>query len=359
MEDFKMNYKQAYDHISPKPDYLDGILGKLEEKQERRRRMFLLIMRPAAAACAVMLVLTMTLLPAAAKTVPAVYNMIEKYAPALTDFVLPIEESDTSQGITMQVEAINAEDQTAEIIVSFSDAEGSRKNLIKGKIDLYDSYDLQAYGASYHTGGCSFLEYDKAEDKAYFKITVSTDGEYDRRKLRFRVHQLLVNDSKEEKEISLENIIMEPQIKAVSLNGLGGSGDREILNQYIGASEDGSPLPGAKVMDIVKADESMIEALIVTGVGYSDGILRVQTCRGNFSNADRHMQPFILDSEGNERHNDFSAGWQEEVDGERILFEEHWFLVEESELQGVQLYGVFYVTDGSVKGDWEVTCELE
>ena len=201
MEDFKRNYKQAYEQITPDDDYLDGIRNRLEEKRKKRQHRFVLIMRPAAAVCAVMLVLSMTLLP------------IEKYAPALADFVLPLEKTDTSQGITMQVEAINAKEKTAEIIVSFSDAEGSDKNLIKGKVDLYESYDLQAYGASYHTGGCSFLEYDEAEDKAYFKIDVSTDGEYEKGKLRFRVYRLLVNDSEEKKWISLENIIMDPETK--------------------------------------------------------------------------------------------------------------------------------------------------
>ena len=339
MEDFKRNYKQAYEQITSDDDYLDGIRNRLEEKRKKRQHRFVLIMRPAAAVCAVMLVLSMTLLPVAAKTIPKIYNIIEKYAPALADFVLPLEKTDTSQGITMQVEAINAKEKTAEIIVSFSDAEGSDKNLIKGKVDLYESYDLQAYGASYHTGGCSFLEYDEAEDKAYFKIDVSTDGEYEKGKLRFRVYRLLVNDSEEKKWISLENIIMDPETKE--------------------SSADDSPIPSERVMDLVKADESMLEALTVTGVGYSNGILRVQTCRGNFSEADRHMRPFIVDSEGNERHNDFTVGWQEEVNGERILFDEHWFLVEESELQDVQLYGIFYVTDGCVKGNWEVTCELE
>jgi len=53
-----------------------------------------------------------------------------------------------------------------------------------------------------------------------------------------------------------------------------------------------------------------------------------------------------------------SLSWQEEINGERISFDEHWFLVDEKELEELQMYGIFYITDGSVKGDWEVTFRL-
>lgn len=84
-----------------------------------------------------------------------------------------------------------------------------------------------------------------------------------------------------------------------------------------------------QVLDLQRAEAGLADALTVTGVAYADGILRVQSCRGNLSEADRHMQPFIIDSEGNERTNDFSVGWKETVNGESLSFDEHWFLVEE------------------------------
>lgn len=368
MENFKATYRQAYGHISPPPDYLEGIVERVEEKHRKRQQRFLVIMRPVATACVVMLIVSLTVLPAMAKSIPQVYNIIERYAPALADFVLPVELSDTSQGITMQVEAINVEanatendntgNSTAEIIVSFADAEGSDKDLINGKVDMYDSYYLQSYGATYNTGGGGFLEYDETEDKAYFKIQLSTDGDYDKGKLRFKVRRLLTNSSEEKQWIDLENIVSNPATKAVALNG-GGGGNGEIFSQYFEKGNVENPRPNAKVMDIPKADQSNAEALAVTGVGYSDGILRIQTCRGNLADADRHMQPFLVDSQGNERHNDHSVGWQEEVDGERLFFEEHWFLVEEGELENIQIYGIFYIIDGSVNGNWEVTLTLE
>lgn len=171
MEDFEYSYKKSYEHIFPNPDYLGKIIAKIEERQRKKKDILILMMRQVAVVCGVMLLLSVTVLPVAARNFPQVYNIIDKYAPALADFVLPVQTSDTSNGITMQVEAIDIKDNTAEIIVSFSDAGGSDKDLIKGSIDLYDSYYLQSYGASYEAGGCEFLEYDELEDKAYFKIS--------------------------------------------------------------------------------------------------------------------------------------------------------------------------------------------
>lgn len=367
MENFKMKYQQAYEHISPKSDYLDGICDRLEKKRDQQQRSFSMwhlahVLRPVAAVCAVMILLTVTLLPVAAKQIPAIYNVIEKYAPALSDFVLPTEVSDTSCGITMQVEAVNVEDKTAEILVSFSNAEGSDKKLIKGKVDMNDSYNLQSYGASYAVGGSNYLGYEEDEGKAYLKIdmtTVTTDGEADNGKLRFSVHQLLVNCSQETREIPLDEIIKEPATKIVDLNGKSGQYRQSEIVGYQIKNSEASPLPAGEVMDIVKADESMTETLTVTGVGYSNGVLRLQVCRGNFADADRHVRAFLVDGDGNERDSDCSVMWHERVNGETLLFDEDWFIVEESELEKIQLYGDFYSTGESVKGNWEIICELE
>lgn len=360
MEHFKAAYQAAYNRIEPDKSVINRIAEELEDNRQQKMYTFTtMVMRPVATVCVVMLILSMTALPVAAKTIPYVYGIIEKYAPSLADFVLPEEVSDTRAGITMQVEAINVEEHEADILVSFSDAEGSDKDLIKGKVDLYDSYHLRSYGASCNIGGCSFLEYDEATDKAYFKIDVSGDGVFDKGKLKFCVRRLLTNLSEEKRTINLTDLVKNPTMKSVTLNGRGGFGDRAVIEKYMGGSTEEDPRPTAQVLDLQRLEEGLTDALTVTGVAYSDGILRVQSCRGNLSEADRHMQPFIIDSAGNERHNDFSVGWQETVNGERLSFDEHWFLVEESELEQLQMYGIFWITDGNVEGDWEVTFKVE
>lgn len=359
MENFQVNYKNAYKHISPNSNYIEGIIDKVNDKKRAKKTAHILTTRYVVAAGIVVILLFVSVLPAAARTFPTIYNIIEKYAPMLADFVVPIDVESTSRSITMQVEAIDIKDNTAEIIVSFRDVQGSGKDLIKGSIDMYDSYYLQSYGASYDIGGCFFLEYDEQEDKAYFKISLSTDGKYDNEKVSFGVRQLLTTAAKEERPIDLSNIIKNPQTKAVFLNGQSGMNDSDAFNKYETKLMDGSSLKGWTVMDIVEIDESMTESLTVTGVGYADGILRVQVCRGNFKDADRHAQLFLIDSMGEERCSDVSFMWHEEVNGETILVDENWFVVDEDELDKIQMYGVFYTKENSVKGNWKVTFDLK
>lgn len=356
MKDFKYRYQQAYDEIAPGPDYLCRIRERLE-KGQRAGRKGRAAVRPAFAALAAVFLVSVVMLPVMAKEIPGIYRIVQDYAPGLADRILPEAQSDTSQGITMQVEAVNVMEDTAELIVSFSDAEGSGQDLIKGAVDLYDSYDLHSYGASYGGGGCSFLEYDEAQDKAYLKVDLFTDGRFERDKIRFSVRELLTDKRKEEKQIPLDGLVKDPLLKEVSLNGCGGE-DQAAFSAYLG-SFDGSQFPsGAKVMDIPVKDPSLAGALTVTGTGYLDGILRVQVCRGEFSRADRHMWPFFTDKDGNEREADYSVMWQEDLGGERVLFDEYWFLVDEDELDQAALYGIFYETGGSVQGEWEVIVKV-
>lgn len=361
MKDFKVSYQRAFEHILPDRDCLAHIMDKVEEKQRRKKYAVHFAVVAAAGVCVIMTLLSLATLPVMAKSSPAVYRMIEKYAPALSDYILPVKRSATSEGITMQVEAIDIKEQGAEIMVSFCDEAGSGQDLIKGQVDLYDSYHLQTYGESYGIGGCSFLEYDASEDKAYFMISLGTDGIYDREKVRFSVDRLLCRVDHEKRRIALDRLVKEPELKTVSVNGQSGMMDNNVFERYRESAVGDSPLPAWKVMDLAEADESMAGTLTVTGVGYSDGILRVQVCCGNFGNADRHLETFLVDSAGNESRCDGSVMWHEEPvgGGEKFMFAEDWFLIDEKELDQMQLYGIYHVIDGSVEGDWEVTFRLE
>ncbi|MBO5485712.1 MAG: hypothetical protein J5988_02115 [Eubacterium sp.] len=350
---FREEYKRAYDNIYPDRDSIDRIL----ERTEKRKIPW--VVRPVMVSLLAVILCLKTVVPVMANHIPAVYHVIEEYVPGLADFILPQEVSSTSKGITMQVEAIDIVDNTAEILISFRDAENSDKNRIKGGVDLYDSYHLQNYGAGWQAGGCHFLEYDEVEDKAYFKIDLSASEAYEKNRVRFRVRQLLTNYVREERKIDLTNLLTDPKEKSVFLSGIGGMEERALFPFFDGRTSMDDPRFQARVMDIVVLNESMMEDLIVTGVAYDEGVLRVQSCRGTFSDADRHLRPYLKNDQGNEIQSDCSVGWQEEINGERVLFDEHWFLISEEELENYELYGMFYITDGSVKGNWEVTFKVE
>lgn len=367
---FQEEYKKAYDEIMPDSDCVGRILAQAaaragkynvdfaDRKAEKQQKIFRVV-RPVAVAVLALCLCCKTVLPVMAQHIPAVYHVIEKYVPGLMDFILPQEVSSTSKGITLQVEAIELADDTAEILLSFRDAEGSNKDLIQGRVDLYDSFYLHNFGENWSAGGASFLEYDANEDKAYFKVQLQSSDAYSKNRVRLGVRQILTQFVREERKIDMSKLLTTPQKKQVSLSGSSGMG--ECADFPFFSTENGvdDPRPQCNVMDIAEPTESMLTDLVVTGVAYEEGVLRVQSCRGNFTDADRHLRPYLKDAAGNERPNDYSVGWQEEINGERVLFDEHWFLISEEELANYELYGMFYITDGSVKGKWEVTFKVE
>lgn len=351
---FQEEYRKAYDGIKPKKLVAEQMINKAELQRNWKLGYLLKpIVVPILSVC----LFCMLAMPVLAEQIPAVYRLIQKYAPALAEYVLPEELSSTSKDIALQVDAVKVEGNTAEIILSFSDTKESKKDQISGNVDMYDSYGISNYGEKWQSGGCSFLEYDALEDKAYFKVNISSERDFQKNKVRFSVNQLLTKCEKEEKRISLDKMIENPKEKRVDCSGGSvASETRSKIPFYVTDTDSTSNI--VWVMDAVERSKSMAEELAVTGVAYDEGVLRVQQCRGNFQAADRHIRLYLKDSEGNERIPDASVTWQEELDGERLLFDETWFVITEEELEQYELFGMFYVKDGSVKGNWEVIFNL-
>ena len=351
---FQEEYKKAYDSVKPSTINVEELYSRMELQRDWKVQHFL---KPLAVSVLSVCLFCMLAMPVLAEQIPAVYRVIHKFAPVLAEYVLPEELSCTSKDITLQVEAVNIDGNTGEIILSFSDADEGGKDQISGRVDLYDSYRIVNYGETWQSGGYSFLEYDPVEDKAFFKVDIISEREFEKDKVRFAVNQLLTRYEREERKIGLEQMIEDPNEKVLERDG--GDGilkDRSKIPFYVMDADSTSRT--VRVMDVVELHASMVDELRVTGVAYDEGVLRVQQCRGNFQEADRHIRIYLKDSEGNERSPDASASWQEEIDGERVLFDETWFLITEEELETYELYGMFYVTDGSVKGNWEVTFDI-
>lgn len=354
---FQEEYRKAYDKINLEPAKLQELFSLTEQKNTKREWKYINLLRPMAVLSLSLCLFCMMTLPVLAERIPTVYRVIRQYAPALTEYILPEKFCSTSHEITLQAEAVNITGNKAEVILSFKDVEGSQQNQIDGKVDLYDSYRIYNYGESSVIGGCSFLTYDVVEDKAYFKIDVISDDPFHEDKVKLAVNQLLTNCIEEERAISLENMIKDPKEKKVEYNGTGGSiQTRSLIPFFVDGKNSSSRM--VRVMDEAERNKNLLESLTVTGVAYEEGILRVQQCRGNFAKADRHIRLYLKDGEGNERRPDCSVGWKEEIDGEEVIFDESWFLISEEELKQYELYGMFYITDESVQGDWEVTVNL-
>lgn len=351
---FQDDYKKAYDQIKPDPDSMEQILanaGNVRQKSIIRRWKRTV----AAVVCCICI---WNVLPVCAANIPAFYKILESVSPGIADLFVPVEKSCSSQGVIMRVEAVNLDGSQAEIIVSFQDEEGYDR--IHGTVDIFDSYGLKSYQNASWLGGCSFLRYDEAEDKAYFMISVEADKAFDKSKLTFYSYRLLCGITNEERDIGLSGAERNAETKSVTVSGWGGIGDISKYSEVLlGEKETDDPRDAYRVLAAKGGELPATDDFTITGIAYQDDILRVQICMGDNSAADRHVQPFLVDGGGEERHEDYSVSWYEEIDGAECQFYEFWFLGPFENLEQYRMYGIFHNSGELIEGDWKVTFRLE
>lgn len=351
---FQEAYRKAYDNKVPRRD----VLLQLEEKYVFKSSQGRVgtVLRPVLGALVILLVMGVVATPVLAEEFPLVYQVVERYAPFLAEYILPQEYSCSSAGIKMQVEAIHIKDSTAEVLVSFTDENGF--DYINGEVDLYDSYRITSYSGESNVGSSNFLEYDVIEDKAYFKLDMSSWDTFDKEKFRFQVVKLLTNCVEEERVLDLSKVNEISSFKSVALSGCGGTIESFQIQELVGRSEEEHWRKGVKVL-CGNCDSTYADKLEITAMGYQDGILRIQNCRGDLTEADRHMNIMLVDEAGNKKYCDYSVDWQEKIAGEVLAFNEQWFWIGEDELAGMQAVAECFIIDGCVTGDWEVVFIIE
>ena len=333
-------------------------MGKLSRKKRRNRRVVGMFPGLVAAVCLVVCLGFFLGLPVAAENIPGFYAVLERNAPGLLNYMIPVQQTDSSEGIVLNLEAAQINGNTAEILVSFTD--DGTGDYIHGEVDMYDSYHLKSYSGESNVSGCYFMEYDETQDKAYFQIDLtSTEGTFDTKRMEFNVYQLLTDCQSFTEEIPLENMDTSYDLKAVSLNGRSGMGqENPLLNRLSWSGDETDPRPGHLVMN-VPVGEMDPETMELTAVSYEEGILKIQLFRGNFKAADRHMNIYLLDEAGNQVYANLAVGWQEEVKGETVSLEEYYFVVSEEELANYTLWGEGEVRAGSIKGEWSIVFDVE
>ena len=361
---FQDKYKNAYDKIHPGRDAffteekIEKYLAENATEDRRAKKNLWRTLRPVAMASLALCLILVLGLPVAAKNIPGVYDVLKRHVPGLLDYMVPVQKSDSSQGIVFQVEAINLDGNAADVVVSFSD-EGTG-NYIHGVVDMYDSYHLKCFSGESNVGGCSFLEYDSVEDKAYFRVGLtSTTGTFYAGRLEFSVEKLLTDCRSVQEEIPLENVLQTCNVKTVTLNGRGCTESQNpALKKLVTSGDAMDPRPGQVVLDI-PLDKYSPETMEITAMAYMDGILRIQILRGNLEEADRHMYIYMQNEVGEEIIPDMSVMWQEEIGGETVSMEEYYFVITKEQLDAYTLWGDGEVRAGCVNGNWSITFDLE
>ena len=317
----------------------------IKEKRGKQHRKMGRIRKLAACFIIVMILSMPTLvLATSAGSIPA-YDILYNLYPEIAGKLTPVHLSSVDNGIQMEVEAVDIENDTAMIYLSMKDLE---QNRIDETIDLFDSYHIHSSADS--IGSCSRIGYNEEEKEAVFLIQLQQmhGKEITGKKLTFSVIEFLSGKREMDEELpqialNYMDSVTDTQ-QEIERRGAGGLGDWELVTNFLKENEQQSFSP--------------IDGVRVTAYGFVDGRLHVQVYYENILETDNHGYIYFKDKEGNVIHSDVSIGfWDEEHKGS---YEEYVFnIFPEYDLTEYTVWGYFRVCSNLTKGHWEVTFPVE
>lgn len=364
---FKERYKRLYDPIHADDELIEGVLRAAENRgtnamdtvdeggNGRNRTGGLRLRRTAAAAAAACLCIAFTV-PALASNVEPVYQLLYAVSPGTAQFFMPVKRADEDNGVRMEVISAYIHDNKAEIYIGLQDVTGNR---IDNTVDLFDSYAINRPFDS--SASCRLVGFDEGTRTAAFLISIEEWGNQKIAgdKITFTVKEFLSGKKTFENvevPIDLGSIEeadkTEGRVQAVSTLG-GGGPDYEAA--MTGGDGDVSALvPGTAL------EEFPVDGIELTGTGYIDGKLHIQTAvRDSLSN-DNHGFFRLKDAAGNTIDSSYSFSFYNGADGkERTDYTEFVFDVPREKLGEYKLFGNFFTSGMLTKGDWRVTFPLE
>ena len=336
METAISNIDEKY--IVEAAEYIESEKGNQYKKTRTVRRI-------AACFIAVIILSMPTLAIATAAGNITAYDILYSLYPEIAKRLTPINLSCVDNGIKMEVEAVDIENDMANIYISMKDLEGNR---IDETMDLFDSYYIISSSDSIAT--CSRIDYSAEEKKATFLIQQQQmyGKKITGKKLTFGVTEFLSGKHKMDEElpeIKLENMeIVSDTQQDVEERGAGGMGDWESVTKFLKKNENISFSP--------------VDGVMVTAYGFVDGKLHFQTYYENILETDNHGYIYFKDKDGNIIHSDVSISfWDEEHRGS---YQEDVFDIgPEDELTDHTVWGYFRTCSNLTKGNWEVTFPVE
>ena len=291
---------------------------------------------------AAVLCITVPLPVATALGVDEAYNILYMTLPSVAQAFKPIQKSCEDSGIRMEVISVGIEDDKASFYISI---QGDK---IDETTDLFDSYHINCPFDS--VGHVSFSEFDKETNTAYFMVNIETmNGEkIPKGKVTFSIGELIFNKHKFSGNIDDINLLDIPKDLPTTdnINYRGYSAKEETdMSDYSYLIPNDEPLAVP------------IDGVSITGIGYIDGKLHIQTYYEDILKTDNHGFISLVNKNGEKMSplSDISF-WDNERKGS---YDEELFSVDYDELENYSLYGEFWTSDGYETGDWEVTFRME
>ncbi|MCH5192336.1 MAG: hypothetical protein J1F11_00135 [Oscillospiraceae bacterium] len=303
--------------------------------------------KPAIAAAVLLLCLSAPLPTAVALGSDTAYQALYLISPAAAQVFKPVRKSCTDKGIMMEIISASVDGSKASFYISLQDLEGKG---LDPTVDLFDSYSINCPYDS--TGYCSFSEYDEETNTAYFLVNIER---MDRKKIRndkitFSVKELIFGKQDYEgvlSEIDLTNIPYEPDTQSsIPYRGASFKYKEPDYRDYRYLIPDASPLA------------SPVDGVSVTGIGYINGALHIQTHYEDIGRTDNHGSVYLADESGSRIEFDNECDisfWDDEHKGS---YDEKIIEMPYEDISDYRLYGSFLTSKGYESGKWEITFEL-
>ncbi len=344
---FREQYKHLNKQVNPDQDLIEITIEDTQKYEKKKYRVILLALRKPMIAFASFCLCFFLVMPVLADTEP-IYRLMYLISPATAQFFKPIKKTDVDNGIKMEVVSAYIHENVAEIYITMEDLTGNR---IDETIDLPESYSINRPVSS--IGHCSYVGYDAETKKATFLITIQEGEGKDiaGEKITFSVSRFLSHKKTYDDIpflIDLSTVPNAESTQKVSKRG-GGYVAPGDMSAFVDALIPSTPM-----------SEFAVDGIELTGIGYIDGKLHIQTSVKDKSSNDNHGHFYLKDKAGNIINSKGGFDFIKYDDQEnRIDYHNDVFDIPQDEISNYTLSGYFVISGMETKGNWKVTFPLE
>lgn len=323
---------------------LQQMRGQFQQQRRQRKRWWRLPV--AAVVCSACI---LGAVPVMAAHVPAVAVMLEALSPELARMLVPVELSCTDNGIRMQVEAVVQSEEEILAYLTVQDLEADR---VDETLELYD-YVIDGY----HTFTHSLLRYDAEQKKALLELRAYNGDLAAPDKTVVQVTSFLSREQVYENvPVAVQGAAERPETMQVQSMGGGGELFAELSDEE-----------GLLDIRVLKPEKTQalredIDFVQITGMGYVDGVLHIQTrwadavgnrgyltaCAADGREVYASNASFYLDADGTP-----ASTLGEDADRQRYI--EYVFAIPPEELAQWQISATLFAAHCYTEGRWEVS----
>lgn len=353
---FAENYRSMNEQITPSQELVNKVIKSINKSPQKTKMIF----RNPVIIAAMVIICIFTAIPALAANIPFINQLMYQVSPSIAQFFTPIKLSCEDNGVKMEVVSTYIHDGTAEIYITMQDLTGNR---IDETTDLFDSYSINRSFSSEAT--CMYVGYEEDTKTATFLITITEYGGHKIKgnKITFSVREF-ISDKKVygDKYIFDDRYVIEGIPLNINLSNISDTpSTMPMLMKYGGGGSGNYDLFKNNPIVLVPSESInfSVDGIDISGIGYIDGMLHIQTFIENYSKNDNHGYFYFKNNEGEIIHDIYNVGFNEYINGERVRYEEYVFDIPQLELENYKIYGYFVTSNSFTQGNWKVTFPLK